>query len=295
MISLHGFPDELAGPVARLGALLDQAPSPISVHRFPDGETLPAVADVASHAVVYRSLHNPDGKLIEVLLAADALRRAGAKRVTLVAPYLPYLRQDTVFRAGEPLSRDVIIPMLSGAFETIVTVDPHLHRTASLGDIASSTHWVVLSGAGAIADAMRDEAPFDAIVGPDAESLRWVAGVAKRLGAAFWTFTKRRGEDRSVSLSAPAGIAVARARLLIVDDVCTSGGTLAAAARILRDLGARDVEAAVTHALFDDAAAAVMASAGLARVRSCDGCLHATNAIALAPLLAKALRAEIAT
>ena len=66
----------------------------VRVHRFPDGESLVRVrSPVGSDALLVRSLHDPNAKLIEIALAADALRRAGAKRITLIAPYLPYMRQ----------------------------------------------------------------------------------------------------------------------------------------------------------------------------------------------------------
>jgi hypothetical protein len=68
-------------------------------------------------AILVRSLHDPNRKLIEVLLAGDAIRRAGARWVTLVAPYLPYMRQDRVFTAGEPISQRVVGTLLGHAFD----------------------------------------------------------------------------------------------------------------------------------------------------------------------------------
>lgn len=97
---LHGFADSFrfARDLARgIGAPLSR----IRVHAFPDGESLVRVEHPPGReAIIVRSLHDPNAKLLEVLLAADAVRRAGARRVTLVAPYLPYMRQDRVFAPG---------------------------------------------------------------------------------------------------------------------------------------------------------------------------------------------------
>jgi ribose-phosphate pyrophosphokinase len=295
VISVHGFPESLA----QAGALADALGgvlSRVETHRFADGETLPRVTAPEPHAVLYRSLHDPNAKLIETLLTADALRRAGARRLTLVTPYVPYLRQDQVFEAGQALSRDVVLPLLADGFDAIVVVDPHLHRTARLEDVAPQTRWIPLSGAEAMGRALaaEDGGAFDLVVGPDRESLQWARALAEALHLPVWTFDKKRLSDRDVSLEAPAGAAAGGARVLLVDDVCSSGGTLAKAAEVLMALGASRIEAAVTHALYDSAAALMLEEAGVRALRSCDGCLHPSNAFPLAAPIAAALRREFA-
>jgi ribose-phosphate pyrophosphokinase len=294
MTTLHAFADDPKQAPQHLASALGLSPHWIMMRRFPDGETLLRVGEVGPVALLYRSLHDPNAKLIETLLAADALRRAGARRIILVAPYLPYLRQDAVFAPGEPLSRDVILPLIAGPFETVITVDPHLHRTAHLEDVAAGARWIVLSGAAAIARGLKaDDDPLpDILVGPDRESDQWVKLVAQALGRPFWTFEKHRLADRRVSLTAPGNAEVRGRRVLLIDDVCSSGGTLATAARHLHEGGVASVEAAVTHALFSETDAAALGEAGVSRVRSCDGCPHPSNAFPLAPLLAETLRQE---
>jgi len=294
VISVHAFADSEKAAAALAEALRARL-SLVSVHPFPDGETLPTVAAPEQQALVYRSLHDPNPKLIEVLLSADALRRAGAQNLILVTPYLPYLRQDKVFRYGEPLSRDVVLPLLAGAFEYVVTVDPHLHRTAKLEDVAPQTRWIDVSGAEAMAQGLLAEGAdaFDIVVGPDREAQQWVEVVARALALPTWTFEKRRHSDREVALLAPPGAAVQGSRVLLVDDICASGGTLLTAAQHLKAMGAQVVEAAVTHALYDARTAQRLVEAGVSRLRSCDGCAHPTNAFALAATIASALRAEL--
>ncbi|MCA3750266.1 MAG: ribose-phosphate pyrophosphokinase-like domain-containing protein, partial [Phenylobacterium sp.] len=123
---VHAFPDE-AGPAGRFADALGLPLNLIRPHAFPDGESRPTVtATAGSAAILYRSLARPDGRLMPLLLAADALRRAGATRVDLVAPYLPYMRQDRVFTPGEPLSQAVMGRVLSEAFDRILTLEAHL-------------------------------------------------------------------------------------------------------------------------------------------------------------------------
>ncbi|MFZ0888948.1 MAG: ribose-phosphate pyrophosphokinase-like domain-containing protein, partial [Candidatus Binataceae bacterium] len=135
MRRLYAFEDSarFARAIARaIGAQVMAA----RVHRFPDRETIVRIPAPASReAILVRSLNDPNRKLVETILAADALRRAGARRVTLIAPYLPYMRQDAVFHPGEPLSQRVIGIILGASFERVLTLEAHLHRIARLGDV----------------------------------------------------------------------------------------------------------------------------------------------------------------
>ena len=119
-----------SGATALAGALAVPL-TQIDVHRFPDKEARVRVMDCAAvqgrHVALYRSLDDPDSKIIEVLLAASALRDAGAAAVTLVAPYLCYMRQDKAFNPGEAVSQRAIGALLAQAFDGLVAVDPHLH------------------------------------------------------------------------------------------------------------------------------------------------------------------------
>lgn len=290
-LAVFGFADE-AAPLARLGEALGAPAYVIPVHRFPDGESLPVVEARAQTAVFYRGLADPDPKLMPLLLAADALRRYGARRVVLAAPYLPYLRQDAVFAPGQPLSRDVLGALLGPAFDRIVTVEPHLHRTNDLTPVFGGKPVTVLSAAPALAQAIGAE-PAPVIVGPDGESEAWTARVAAELGADHWVFAKQRLGDRAVVLAPPPGATAAGRRAVLVDDICSSGATLQAALEALRRHGAATVDVAVVHALFDSETQGRLASAGARRIISTDSCPHPTNTVHLARLLVGALKEEL--
>ena len=285
------FPDEL-GPAERLATALGGALAPISPHRFPDGETMPRVrAPAAETTVLYRSLDRPNEKLIELLLAVDALRRAGARRLVLVAPYLCYLRQDAVFAPGEPLSRDVIAPLIGARFDAVITVQAHLHRTADLA-AALGAPACNLSGVEPLATALPAYPAPPLVLAPDAESAPWAEAWARRLGGDSICLKKVRRGDDDVAIEAP-GLGFAGRPVVIIDDVASTGATLERAVALARSGAAASVDVAVVHALMDSRATERIRAAGARRIVSTDAVAHPTNAVALAPSLAAAVRKTI--
>lgn len=285
---LLGFP-EYEAPARRLASATGLEHRPVLVHRFPDGESLVTVPDsLPPEVVLCRSLDHPNDKLVELRLAVAAARAAGAERVTLVAPYLCYMRQDTAFSPGQAVSQRVIGEMLAQGLDALVTVDPHLHRTRSLGDAVPLRAAITLHATGPIADfiARRFDAPL--LVGPDAESEQWVRAIAEVHGADYAVGRKERSGDRSVVFE-PPDREVAGRHIVLVDDVASTGRTLEAAARSMLALGARSVSTVVTHGLFLEDAERRLEEAGVRAVWSSDSVPHPTNAIHLAPLLAGAL------
>ena len=223
---------------------------PVTVHRFPDGESLVRVRPGSGTALLYCSLDRPDDKLVQLLLAASALRDGGAERVVLIAPYLAYMRQDQAFAAGEAVSQHVIGGLIASHFDGLVTVDPHLHRTPSLTAVMPGIVAINVSAAGAIAAAISDSASPDTIlVGPDEESRVWVEAIAKELGLDVSIGEKVRRGDRTVGVAFKDIGRVAGRPAILVDDLVSSGGTLIASASQLLAAGATRLGAVVTHCL----------------------------------------------
>lgn len=233
-----------------------------------------------------RSLHNPNAKLIEVALAADALRRAGAKRVTLIAPYLPYMRQDAVFRSGEAVSQDVVCRWLAREFDALLTLEPHLHRLSSLTEYFPGQR-SALASAPVFVEWLKGAKHPIVVVGPDEESEPWVRAIARGADCEWMVGCKRRRGDHSVSIEFPRTPHASRA--VIVDDIASSGVTLAQAARVLHSRGVRTVDAAVVHAIFAPRAIARIRDSGVRRIVSCDSIPHDTNRLRSAPVFADAI------
>ena len=258
-------------------------------HRFPDGEIkLRLPPQLPARVVVYRSLDNPNEKLVELLLLARTASALGAQHLTLVAPYMAYMRQDMAFTPGEAISQQIVGQFLSTIVHAIVSVDPHLHRVATLQEMVPGADAVVLTGAEVLADLIVQKRPNALLVGPDAESEQWITLAARRHGLDHSVCTKVRSGDRDVAVALPAGDVSGRA-VVILDDMASTGHTIAAAARLLRDAGAASIDAAVTHALFTPQAMDLMRDSGIGEVWSTDCIAHASNAVHMAPLLADAL------
>jgi ribose-phosphate pyrophosphokinase len=124
---------------ARLGADLTLQSAAVSVHTFPDGETSVRIhGDVRGRVcVLVCSLERPNDKAVPLYLTAATVRELGVQRILLVASYLPYMRQDAAFRAGEGVSARHVARWLSSFVDAVVTVDPHLHRIRPLAEIYS--------------------------------------------------------------------------------------------------------------------------------------------------------------
>lgn len=266
----------------------------IARHRFPDGElklTLPVDAQgrLPQRAVLLRGLHQPNDKLVELLLAARTARRLGVQHLTLVAPYLAYMRQDIAFQPGEAISQRVVGDFLADLFDAIITVDAHLHRVATLAEAVPAAQTVLVSGAPLLADWIVQQRPGALLVGPDEESAQWVAQAAARHGLDSAVCTKQRHGDRKVSIALPPVPLQGRA-VVLLDDMASTGHTLIQATQLLKAAGAASVDVAVTHALLDDAALHALHAAGVGQFWSTDAVAHASNCVALAPALAAALQ-----
>ncbi len=285
-----GFGD-YAAQGKRLAAALGLPYAEAAVHTFPDGERrLHLPTPLAAHVIFCRSLNDPDHKLIELLLAAGSARDNGARRLTLVTPYLAYMRQDIAFHPGEAVSQRIIGKLLAQTFDAVITVDAHLHRIDHLSQAIPLAHAINLSAAGAMGEFIARECPDALLLGPDGESRQWVATVAAAAGGLdYGVATKTRRGDRDVSIDMP-GIDFHGRRVVLVDDVASTGRTLALAARQARAAGATSAHCLVTHSLFVGDALAALKDAGIDKVWSTDSVTHPSNRIELAGLLAGAVR-----
>ena len=280
----------------RLASRLDVPIHEIALHRFPDGELRVTVGPTAATTILYVPLDQPNDKLVAILFAAEALRREGAKRLVLLAPYLCYMRQDAAFQKGEAISQKVIGRLIAATVDRVITVDAHLHRTDSITSVFPGIEADDLSAMPAIADALR-AAGFDrdtVVVGPDAESQAWVSALAGQLGTAWAVAQKTRHGDRSVDMTFADPKLVAGRPVLLIDDIVSSGGTLIACAKALVAAGATTIDAVITHALFAPELTLDFLQAGIRSIRSSHSVPHPTNAIVLDEIFAAALRTEIA-
>ena len=283
------FPDE-----ADFGHRLAQAAgldvAIVEHHLFPDGEIklrLPAALPV--RVVILRSLHQPNNKLIELLLTAQTARLLGARHVSLVAPYLAYMRQDIAFQPGEAISQRIVGAFLAQLFDTVITIDPHLHRIKTLEEVVPVTCAVVLSAAPLLADFVAGHRINPVLIGPDEESAQWIELAATRHGFEHAVCHKTRHGDHQVAVSLPS-VNVTGRHVVLLDDIASTGHTVAQTARLLLAAGAVSVDVAVTHALFAGNALGLLREAGIQNTWSTDCVQHSSNAVSVIPLISQTLQ-----
>ena len=273
----------------KLAAALDIPCHIIQRHRFPDGEsklTLPA--KLPEHVVICQSLDQPNEKLVELLLAAKTARELGSKVLTLIAPYLCYMRQDKAFHPGEVVSQPVIGNFLADLFDNVITVDPHLHRIRHLEQAVPAEHAVTLSATSLMSEFLRKRFDDPILLAPDSEAEQWVSAIAKPNQWEYGVCKKIRTGDKKVEITLPE-INIHGRSVVIVDDVVSSGHTLAVAIKQCLLNNAKHVDVLVTHALFVNAAKEDMVEAGVRNMWSTDSVRHESNIISLHRLLKDAV------
>jgi ribose-phosphate pyrophosphokinase len=203
------------------------------------------------------------------------------------------MRQDTRFKPGEGITAKYFADLMSRTVDWLVTVDPHLHRLDAL-DAIYSIPTTVARAARAIADWIAREVPHPVLVGPDAESVQWVAAVAAACNAPHVILEKTRRGDRDVSVSAPP---VERtwngSTPVLIDDIVSTGRTMIEATRMLRAAGSAPPTCVAIHAVFADTVHDELVRAGASGIVTCNTIGHATNAISIDDALAAATRGHL--
>ncbi len=288
---LLAFADE-RGLAEKLASQLGCELAFVAEHRFPDGEiklTLPS--RLPQRVVVLRGLHQPNERLVQLLLTAKTARRLGATRLVLAAPYLAYMRQDIEFQPGEAISQRIVAGFLGELFERVVTIDPHLHRIASLDEVMPGSRGIALTAAPLLGEWIAAQwAPSQQplLVGPDEEALQWVRAAGAVTGLEGFVCRKTRHGDRDVDVELP-DVDIAGRAIVLIDDVASTGHTLVQAVQALRSRGVASIDVAVVHALFGGDAIERLLAAGVRRVWSTDAVPHSSNVVTVAPMLARAI------
>ncbi|MBI2770386.1 MAG: ribose-phosphate pyrophosphokinase [Burkholderiales bacterium] len=266
-----------------------------TVRHFPDGESHVRVESAVQgrHALIVCTLDRPDAKLLPLFLLAHALRESGAVSVGLVAPYLPYMRQDRQFHPGETVSAVHVSGLIARHFDWLATVDPHLHRITDLAQVYSIPTRVV-HAAPDVAAWVRANVRQPLLVGPDEESLQWVREVARGADAPFVVLTKERRGDRDVVVSVPEVERWLSHTPVLVDDIVSTARTMIETVGHLRRASLPAPACVGVHAIFAGSAFEDLHAAGAADIVSCDTIAHPSNRIALATSIGAGVREMLA-
>ncbi|MEM3190741.1 MAG: ribose-phosphate diphosphokinase [Candidatus Parvarchaeota archaeon] len=267
------------------------------VRMFPDGERYIRFAERidGEDVVVIQSLYkNPDSLITEYGFMVRTLLEFGARRILGVFPYLAYLRQDQRFKDGEVVSSKVVSWMIE-RFDTseVFVVDPHLHRLAGLKELFNIPAHNI-SAMPNLAHYAKEvlNATNPIIVAPDEEASQWAYKVASELNAEFKVAEKKRMGDNDVIIHL-GDISPAGKDILLVDDMVSTGGTLATISKDLKLLGARRIIALVTHGLFAEGSYERLQDAGVDYIVTSDSVPNPYALVTVAPLIADAIRQEL--
>ena len=268
--------------------------SPLTLTSFPDGDIyLRYNTDVMGKKVIIVQSFQPlsDASLFHIIFAAEAAKNQGAKKVILVSPYLAYMRQDKAFNHGEAVSSRIMAKLLNQCIDKIITIDPHLHRYKSLRDIFTIPA-KCLTANHLIAQYIGKHFKNEVIIGPDWESYQWAEHIAKDIHVNVTVLEKTRFSSRKVKVKMMNTIPLRGKNVIIVDDIISTGHTIAEAAKQAQKLGALSITAIGVHGLFVENALDTLKKAGVSNIITTNCIEHKTNKIDVTPLLLEELKKE---
>jgi ribose-phosphate pyrophosphokinase len=240
--------------------------SKLEVFVFPDGEKRVRILDkvLDEDTVVVQSTSSPvDENYMQLFFIIDALKRGGAKSVTAVVPYLGYQRQDHMFREGEDVSVKVIAEILATiGLDKLITVDLHSIKIKEAFDIPA----VELSALPVFAKVILEKGwrkDSAVLVTPDMGGIRRIKILSELLNnMPFVAIEKDRDLSTGV-VSAEKFEGTVGKKAIIVDDMISSGGTIAVAADLLKKNGAEEIYVFATHAVFSEKAPKILQESGV--------------------------------
>lgn len=240
---------DLAKEIARcLKTNLGQA----SVGRFPDGEVEVKVQENVRGAdcfIIQPTCYPANDNLMELLLLADALKRASAQRITAVLPYFGYGRQDRKAEPRVPISAKLVANLISAAgMNRALTMDLHAGQIQGFFDIPVDH----LYATPVLVEAIKKrKLPREKVVAvsPDAGGVERARAFAKRIDSGLAIIDKRRLSPQEAAVMHVVGDVKGKIAI-IVDDLVDTGGTLVKAAQALKDAGATRILAAAAHGVL---------------------------------------------
>ena len=286
---------ELAREICKiLGVNLSKA----LVGRFSEGEIRVKIEDNVRGKdvfIIQPTCPPVNDNLMELLIMTDAIRRSSAKRITAVMPYFGYARQDRKDMPRVPITAKLVANILtaSGA-SRVLTIDLHASQIQGFFDIPLDHLFAVKVLMGYF---QKKKIKNLVVVSPDVGGIKMARAYAKRIGAGLAIVDKRRLDDKDTEVMNILG-EVRGKNAVLVDDMVATAGSLVEAAQALKDAGAKDIYAAVTHPVLSGPALdrikkSVLKELLVTNTIPVDASKRANNRVkvlSIAPLLAEAIK-----
>jgi len=252
--------------------------------RFPDDEFYLRLEDsVEGQDVLLVQTAYPDSKIVELLIMQDACCEAGAKKITVILPYFGYSRQDKKFEEGEAISARAIAEHISIHADEVITVDPHKEHILDFFTTPARSCTAVPQ----LADYLKAK-DIDLVLAPDKGAKDRASLAAQLIGCEFDYLEKTRIDGMTVKIH-PKSLNVHGRSVAIVDDIISTGGTMANSIKELKHQGAKKIYVACTHGLFAGQAKEKLTAAGCDEIISTDTIESEFSKVSVAPSLAQTL------
>lgn len=257
----------------------------VEIRRFADGECYVRIkTGLKGEDVVIVQNTYPDENIVEAILLKSAVRDMDPNSLILVIPYYGYARQDRKFQDGEAISAKILAKIIGADTDLVITVDPHKDHIIDFFD----TKALSCSAVPEIANYLLNKG-IDVVIAPDRGALERAKRAAKILDCDSDFLEKRRISDEIVEMT-PKSIEVKGKVIAIIDDIISTGGTMAKAVEEMKKRGARKIFVACTHGLFINNALEKMIKAGADEIVSTDTIENVYSKVKIAPQIAKVIK-----
>lgn len=263
---------------------------PVAFKTFPDGENYVRLEGQVQNedvAIVQTTSPPQDMRLIQLALIADSAKRNGARKITAVVPYLAYARQDRVFLQGEAMSAETIARMLKAAgVERLITVNVHQEKVLAHFPFPAKS----VSAIPLLAEYFVKKGQSKAFaLSPDEGAVHIAEEARKVLGGECGYLEKNRDRYTGQVNMEKKTLAIKGKTVIIFDDIISSGGTIVAAAKILKELNPQEIYVACVHPLLIGEAEKLIRHAGVEEIVGTDSVPSSVSRVSLASVISKEL------
>src|SRR3990167_1226733 len=263
----------------------------ITCREFPDEEVYIRLHDDfhGRDVIILDSLDRTNNKLLPLLFAAKTAKELGARRIGLCATYLSYMRQDKQFNPGEGVTSKYFAEILSGNFDWLITVDPHLHRRHNLSEIYTIPS-NVLHAAHLISSWIKTNIENPVLIGPDSESEQCVDAIAEAAHAPYLILEKIRRGDNDVEISLFNSQPFLNHTPVLVDDIISTAHTMLETIKQLKAAKMKPSVCIGVHAIFANDAYTSLQEAGVERIVTCNSVPHVSNQIDITEIICNGIQ-----
>jgi ribose-phosphate pyrophosphokinase len=255
--------------------------------RFPDDELYVRILDdISGEDVIIVQTTYPDPNIIELFLLQNAAKEAGAKKITVIIPYLGYARQDTKFKEGEPISAKTIARLVSLQADKVITVDPHKEHILDFFAVPAFS----CSAVSELSKYLKKK-NIDLVLAPDKGALERAKKASSIINCDFDYMEKTRIDGNAVEIK-PKHLDVNNKNVAIIDDIISTGGTMAKSIQELKKHGAKNIFVVCTHGLFVGEAIKKLRAAGCTEIIATDTIKSVFSKVSSAPCIAQLLSSD---